>query len=122
MAAKKKSTVEKLTGTVQDTASVVAKHVGKALGLTEAPKESGSEEVGSTATPAAPDPEPIPGGKRTTGKKTTTARMMTKPVVGKRKTAAARTMSRPVGDAAKPPKGRGDTGAKGPRRGASKGR
>jgi hypothetical protein len=133
--AAKKSTVEKLTGAVQDAASAVAKAatehvvkpVGKALGLTDEPKESGKqqaggEEVGPKATPVTAAPEPTPSDKRTTGKKTQTARMMTKPVAVQSRTTAARTMSRPVGDEAKPRKGRGHTGAKGPRRGASKGR
>lgn len=114
MAAKKKSTVEKLT----DAASAVA----NALGLTDKPKEAGGEEVAPKATPAAAATGPTSGDKRTTGKQTIVTRLMTKPVAGQRKSTAARTMSRLVGDAAKPPKGRGDTGAKGPRRGASKGR
>jgi hypothetical protein len=116
--AAKKSAVEKLTGAVQDAASAVV----KVLGLTDEPKEAGGGEVAPKATPAAAAPEATSGDKRTTGKQTIVTRMMTKPVAGLRKTTATRAMSGPVGDAGQPPKGRGDTGAKGPRRGASKGR
>src|SRR5688572_2027699 len=105
--AAKKTTVEKLTGAVQDAASAVAKHVvkpvGKALGLTDEPKEG--EATGAEATPAVAAPETTPGDKGAKGKKTTAARLMTRPVAGQRKSTAARTQSRPVGDVTKPAKG-----------------
>jgi hypothetical protein len=124
MAAKKKGTVETVTGVVQDAAATVVevatenvvKPVGRALGLTGGDKEPARKKAGGAkaATKAA-------GGKPAGGKKTSAARLMSRPVAGK-KAAGGRSRSQPVADAAKPAKRQAGGGAKGPRRGASKGR